>query len=130
MRNSRTLAAFLALLFFANLSWAQGIISHVDVPAPGSNSGEIKVNGKIVVDNESWEYVTDCKVRVWEDGTIVSEISLTVQPDCTDKTLFTWMSTIDGFGSSVKYNITVEVTVSNGCDTAVIRTALATVTAK
>jgi hypothetical protein len=74
----------------------------------------------------SWEVPCGGQVivRAWQNGLVVSEFPLSIGSGET------WDGTISGLQSSVAYNVTAEVTIVNGCDSATLVTDPATVTPK
>jgi hypothetical protein len=133
MRNFRTLAAIVVLLFFANLGWAQGTISFDSgYPKPGTDPGTISVSGTIVIDDpcSAWVWSGDGALwTIWKDDCVIASDYLTIQDGSLPKQ-YTWNGIISGFDSLTSYNVTVEVMLSNGCDMVTVKTALATATTK
>lgn len=125
MKRMTILLALAAALFLANNAHAQGKISFDSgYPAKGCSAGTLSVAGTFTLDC-GWSLTSSTvTVRVWQDGDVVSTFSISA--GCAS---FLDDITITGLVSCATYNVTAEVTVSDGCLTRTISTIPVTATA-
>lgn len=115
--------AVLVAAAFASGAQAQGTISFNSGYPTGGSAGVISTKGKFALDCGWTLSGSTATVSVWQDGCLVSTDTLIIS-------LNSFAGGISGLQSCATYNVTVEITVvDSSCNTATIRTAIATATA-
>jgi hypothetical protein len=120
------LAALLAFVL-VNQAQVQGTIAlDCGCPQSGSSSGAIALKGT-VTPSCGWS-LSSCTVtvRAWQDGCVLSTATVDTSTSCC---VITFDGAITGLQSGATYNITVEVQVTNGCQTVTVVTDAATASA-
>ncbi|MFO0966886.1 MAG: hypothetical protein U0793_15035 [Gemmataceae bacterium] len=122
MKMVRFLTAILVLAILASSAEASNTVTLTSgYPKAGCSSGTIFVDGTYSLDS-GWSLVgTGFTIYVWQDGLEVTTVSAA-------GFFGSFSQTISSLNSSVTYNVFVEMTITNGCDTIIIATLPATVT--